>query len=700
MYSGVIRPPEFTDRDVADGLVETIDVDLADPWNLVTFFRNDTPLMRGLRGRSRHLFDYYDWEVALGLDAAEAARVRKQQRGDAPGSGSGSNSSSSGSSAAPWNYVKAPEFRRQVVELIGEEVMLYEELFGFVVCRVRRNMVAWISECLSAMTSPDDLLGTAWPLQVQQLNPTEGRLTWIANKRTGVAGYVFEPTLPILKEHWTYVVWRTGGVSARRSIRPECAREVPLVSGMATRTFLTGTATTGSAEDEQSMLPAPFQSSRASDGRWRLHSDYRYFLAMATDLAEMNENVGDAESQLAHQRDYLLARPTREIAPDAIGEAVRQSTTSMAAAQAEEGIGLTLEGYYGLINMLESQRKQEITDFDYRHTPAAGTERLALAARRRLAMPTKHAIMAVQYGRPLPADGRQPFPDLVHGVSRQAPSVLRDPLVYEQRYKAAVVTHMGPLVTLADLDVFDSDLRQRSGPRSGSSGSKAGADGEGGEEVGSDDKAAALESLRQRASEFYSWMHALTFAWFDMQIFDGMFEALPARQRDLYFSLLVSRTPRDGDSAPTARTIAAVQRRLARATVRQGMVVAALEDAPAAADDDETSASMAAMRHVIWTRMAAREYVPATLVFDVERPSERAKRRGLREQERTIDDTTHARRLAEIGVLMEGASSGQIHNDDLRENIGTLLGLKTTRRPPPPAPDGAPPAKKKKKKGQ
>jgi hypothetical protein len=146
--------------------------------------------------------------------------------------------------------------------------------------------------------------------------------------------------------------------------------------------------------------------------------------------------------------------------------------------------------------------------------------------------------------------------------------------------------------------------------------------------------------------------------------------------------------------------MAAVARRLQRPTVRNRVVADAIgamadgEDADDADGDGEEeeetavpTASVSDVRHAIWKTLASRAFVPATLVFDMERPSDRARRAGLRQQEQQLDEGMHARRIAESSLVLQQARAGLVHPDDVRKLNGALFGLDTRRAPPPPAPD-------------
>lgn len=721
------------DSDRAGGYMKRTEIDLADAWRIVCFVRNDDSVALGLAARKRELWDNYEWQVALGVPAADADVVRREGADDGSGGGvdgappsGGSGGGGGGVKEPPFPYVRASDFRREVVELVGDRVTLYEELFGFVVCRVRYDIFGWMGEYLKGQLPAEDGTGVPWPLYVQELDPALGRLYWVENMRTGATGYEYVPTDTRTLRYWRYVVWRMGGTAVgRRAIEPERERDVPLVSNRLPRSLFDGVGR--QSDGDGGGGGSPFGSASGASGPLRLHSAYRRFLQEAMRLAEMHENLEDAEFELAHPTDYVTLRPTQEIAPEAVSEALRVGTDDMTKAQAVQALAASQEGLRALMAMMRDQQLAQLSDVDGFRAPA-GTDLARIAAQRR-AIPSKRVLMALRFGRSLPGESRQSLPGIVAGVARQAPATLRDPLIYEQRYKTAIVTLLGPLVSLRDLDVFEADLRGRGGGARKQSGTgtaqtTAGAEAPGSDGAGSDPRlaaarAAALKGLRQRASEFFSWMYAQTFAYFDMKLFDAILDGIDEHYRGALFAALMPTAAAeaaaagkkkkkkaavgrrsDDDGTPTPAGMAAVARRLQRPTVRNRVVADAIgamadgEDADDADGDGEEeeetavpTASVSDVRHAIWKTLASRAFVPATLVFDMERPSDRARRAGLRQQEQQLDEGMHARRIAESSLVLQQARAGLVHPDDVRKLNGALFGLDTRRPPPPPAPD-------------
>lgn len=607
---------------------ERVEIDLADAWRQLCYVRNDHEITSGLERRNAHLWHFYDWQVVLG--------ERTVRKGD------------------PLTIASA-EFRQELVGLLGRDVRLYLDLFRFVVCRIRIDLLDVISRLLdSHISGGDDGTSGAriWPLEVQELDPSEGRLEWVTNRRLGTAYYEYTPTKDeTLVKYWRYVVWRLPG----SRIEPEYEREISLVSGVLSRGLFTGFME-GDGTDPRVRLFQPNDRGRA-----RLHSEYRHFFDEARELAELRENVGDAESALARPTDYIMTRPAHEVAPEAVSEATRIATSSMTEAAAEQALEATTAGMHALLAALAEEKRAELQLPD--GARRLGSSEVARKAHARAMLPGKRIVSSLLFERPLPTEPRKDLPDIAASVSRQAPSTLRDPLVYKEEYHRAVVRFLGPLAVLSDGTTGPGGQRR-------STGAMVEAEAK----FLADARMAQLTQLREEAAAFFAWMYRETFALIDMAVFQSTLDEVEAATRERIFATLTD--------APTAGAMRALYRHLGSPGVRHDIVATAL--GAAAADDGGTTRSVNEMRHQLWVRLASRSFVPASLVFSDERHADAARRAVETETERAMDPELHARRLAEMKIVSDQARMGLVDAADLRALNKSRLGLETPTTPPPP----------------
>ena len=457
-----------------DPLIDVIDLDMHDAWEQVNFALHDDAFMDAIKRTFSDVWRAAPYHIVSG----EGARDRQAL----------SAMSTSATAVLPpgvleLEHCNRSDFKNGIERLAGIDGALYAHLFPIVVFRVHVDWVRWFTDYFRLeRRMADRAAATPWPIAVQHLNPDEGQLRFVRNRRTGLESYHFEPMPGDVAAYWSYLVFRSPN---HQSFAPEYAKDVPLISGMR--------PLRAKSPQTKARLPSPFRSA--------------FELARRLSLADLN--TLHAEFKGAHTKMFAQTRPLRDTLSYEISEAIRRGTSSMKEAQNKEAFNELERALDFLLDKVDEMRVREVNQ---------GKRRGFLTEPPQ----PKSVEMALEYGMPLPLEELEPLTDQFTGI-------ISTPPTYRQEYAMLRPFYCG-VISRKFRGIISADDLMGSAPAYGEKSSQI-------LETNDRQREEAARLAREDAAELVSWLYARIFGLIDLK---GFYHVLDSFDEVVQLQLLAA----------------------------------------------------------------------------------------------------------------------------------------------------------------
>lgn len=362
-------------------------------------------------------------------------------------------------------------------------------------------------------------------------------------------------------------------------------------------------------------------------------------------LHEIEENLLDADGQLAHPIAVFTKKPMKEILPSLTShEALEMASSTRLAAQMES----QEIARRGFLAGVEFMKKSVLPAAPYVNPFTGDSD-------------SKADIMRALHGRSHPHDDALITPEDIASVARTPPA----PKLELQDWIAAHVREVA-IVFQLPISFVEASFIGQSGRSAATSGSRASRSSEG-ENRGMDLKAEkAFKAERQNMSRFFAWVYPKSLGGFELL---GLTQWLERVTEDEYTSLgqlLRGRQPsRSERRAVIGDMLPPPPRR------RRGRKGARQEEDSETEEGGATGISARELRRLIAERLQAERYLPAEIHFEVDDTSPEE----LLDDYDMLPDEVKASRLERAKVIVAYAEAGGASDDSTRRELGRLMGV-------------------------
>lgn len=528
-----------------------------------------------------------------------------------------------GEAALELEYLNEPAFQRAAVRFMSE-AQLHLDVFALVVVRVLKDRSKFfVDQALNEAKQPmlaqqeRDL-----PFQVEPLSPTRGRLLYVVQPN-GNGHYQYEVRDTLMRARFDFHVYES---SQQRLSAP-----APLLTAL-------GNFAPALRFRLAAGIDRAHPNLRTDEKLGLLRSPFWAIWHRALELAEFEENVGDAEHVTAHTRPIYTMRPMREVAGEHLSTDALYRAESVTQAGQDQQANLAFTNWARGFAFHERIMRDQLPARSGQG-PNAETKRVQL---RQL------------NGRPDPIDDAIVLDETFAGLQLPAPTYRVDIVRLRDAYAQLVAEAMYGI----PITELQASYTSRGG-RTSESDAK----------LVTEPMDLIVQRYRDSMGDTMAWAYGLGMADVDLGQFNQILERLSATQRTLVAQSI------DGAASFTRVLSRRDQKRLLqRALLNQRR--------PSADDDNDAAPTVGQLRELIVRRLAQRVLPRLYMVFESDMARQEAEEKAEMEKKtmppkEAADDTRGS-----VDLLIKLVQSGMVSPESAIDAINKRLGTKLKTLPP------------------
>lgn len=542
---------------------------------------------------------------------------------------------------------------------------LYLRVASLVVLAVQRRNVDWLVK-MAENVDPQRRAVHTLPYHIVELDPAEGTLTYVRDRRDHQAVYRYEPRSDVERAAFFYHVFAPPD---RPLPLPLLAQDLdPFTLDVDLRRYLNTRirATADGGDGEPSVFEFGPRGSNCGGACYVLPSPFFALREYASNEGELRLDLLQAAFAQCWPRFVAEQRPPEEFAPDFVGPAARARNDSLRGAAHDEMAKIGERGFWHGVQLAEHLRPEPAAQ------DAASGEALSTreVARRRL-------------GRADPMDDMYKAPAAIGRIIPPGTAPAVDLSPWRQRFYEEVARVFSVPLSFIDATLFTSGQAALATHP----------------EIGELIKQ-TYERERQALRLFWMTVYDLTFGGLELALLSSWTHRLQQHER-----LALGRFFSGGSGRRSSSTASYMPRKRRRATAHRLLQQARpgeddADDAPLAVeysglgdgdDDDEAEAetiTVADLRTLIVERLQAKRALPATLRFGADQLGAELCGQPLD----ALGPTAIKTRMDEVQLLGQLVPALVLDRDSTVARISELLALplKASTEPLVPVPPVAP----------